>query len=148
MALENLVNINSSIRDNEIEVKKLDKHDWNLLSSFWDFEPSWQNSVKVMENLILTNISIGAYINNELVGYLIFNPNLKRVNSFGVSKKYRNQSIAEKMFNYISKNYSNPISVINVEDKSNATVNFLEKIGLKNYVNQIEMNLILNKNNS
>lgn len=141
-------NITTSFQNDEIEIRKLNNRNWNVLSSFWDFEPSWQNSAKVMDNLSSSNISIGAYLNQELVGYLIYNPNLKRVNSFAVAKKYRNKSIANRMFNHIAKNYSETISVINIEHNSNATVNFLEKIGLENYVNQMEMKLILNKNNN
>ncbi|PCJ65293.1 MAG: GNAT family N-acetyltransferase [Bacteroidetes bacterium] len=122
-----------------IEVKLLTNYNWKLLESFWDISPSWQNSKKVTGEQKDINISLGAYLEDKLIGYAIYDPMNKRLQQIAVDKEYRRQKIATTLVNFLTENKGNKLSVINVDKRSEASNSFLSKIGLKNYINQVEM---------
>jgi hypothetical protein len=86
--------------------------------------------------------SYGAYRAGKLVGYVTFNPVSKRIHQFGVDKDHRRQKIASSLFNFIG-NSGNIVSTINVEEGSVGTNAFLEKTGMKKFVEQFEMEMDL-----
>ncbi len=136
--------INPKIEKITADIRQLDYCDLELFSSFWDFQPTWQNSREVLQKLKQTNTAIGAFIDDELVGYVIYNPSTKRVNSFAVKKQHRNKLIGKNLFAYISQHFCNTITIINIDENAAPTIKFLENIGLENYVNQYEMKMELN----
>ena len=125
------------------EIQELVNYDWKKLQTFWDITPSWQNSVTAMELLKPWNVSLGIYDRDEIIGYCIYNPKLRRIHQLAVDKSYRRKGAAQQLLNHISTNYGKDISVINVDNTSNETYHFLTKTGMKNSVNQHEMELIL-----
>lgn len=52
----------------DLEIRELTYHDWRQLQSFWDWKPSWQNSITAVEILKSTNISIAIYKGEKHVG--------------------------------------------------------------------------------
>src|SRR5690606_35109962 len=52
------------------EVRSLEKYDWDRLKYFWDWKPTWPNSIMAVENLKKSNTSIGIFLENVLTGYL------------------------------------------------------------------------------
>lgn len=130
------------------EIKQLKKYNWGLMESFWDISPTWQNSNNVINGLKDTSISFGAYIQNTLVGYIIYNPNTKRILQIAVDKKYRKNKIASTLISKLLKEYGNTLSIINVDKDSESIHRFLKQIGLKKNLEQLEMKLQLKRNNS
>jgi ribosomal protein S18 acetylase RimI-like enzyme len=130
----------------EMMIEEMFEYNWENIRSFWDFSPSWQNSSNVLEELMNTNKSYGAFVNNQLIGYIVYNPVAKRVQQFAVDTRYRRKKIATTLFNHLSKVYDRNFTIINVDEGSQATNEFLLKIGLKNFVEQLEMKLQLNPN--
>jgi ribosomal protein S18 acetylase RimI-like enzyme len=131
--------------NNNLEINKLQDYNWNLLQSFWDISPTWQNSNNVVNKLRNTNISLGAYIKNQLVGYIIYNPNNKRLQQIAINKNFRQQKIASTLMRKLIDEYGNTFSIINV-DKSSKSVNaFLRKIGFEKNLEQLEMKLQFDK---
>lgn len=126
-----------------IDIRSLDYYDWKTMSSFWDWQPSWQNAITAIEQSKQSNISLGVYKNEYLIAYLIFNPKMNRVQQFAVDKQYRNKGIAKQLFAFIGTNYSNEIAIINVDGYSVASNKFIEAIGLDKYVMQYEMEMLL-----
>ncbi|MES2382012.1 MAG: GNAT family N-acetyltransferase [Bacteroidota bacterium] len=123
----------------KFKILHLSAYDWTVLKSFWDCEPSFQNSIMVVDNLFATNISIGIFDDELLIGYLIYNPASKRIHQFAVSKSYRNKGVATQLFQYIASNYSAEMGVINVDGSSIGTNQFIESVGLKYFIKQYEM---------
>ena len=125
----------------EVSVKELKEFQWDLLCSFWDIEPSWQGSVFVLEPMPENYVTLGAYIEDKLVGYIIYGPVAKKIYQFAVEKNFRNKGIGTMLFNAISKkNGGQAVALNNVDDSSENTSNFLsEKIGLNNWLSQFEM---------
>lgn len=134
----NILNIND-----RLEIKKLSNYDWDLMESFWDIYPTWQNSKNVINELKNNNISLGAYLENQLVGYVIYNPSNNRIQQIAVSKNFRQKKIASTIFREIIETYTNSLSIINVDKSSKCINTFLEKIGFENTLEQLEMKLHL-----
>lgn len=123
----------------KFRILHLNAYDWAALKAFWDYVPSFQNGIMVMDNLFTTNISLGIFDDDVLIGYLIYNPISKRIHQFAVSKNYRNKGVATQLFQYIACNYSAEMGVINVDGDSIDTNKFLESVGLKYFIKQYEM---------
>jgi ribosomal protein S18 acetylase RimI-like enzyme len=134
----NIINTNS-----DFQIREMKEYDWQTLRSFWDFQPSWQNNSTAVENLQQSNLSIGVYDNEKLLGYVIFNPRLKRLHQLAVDKSYRKRGIGGQLLKQISALYGNDISIINIDSSSKETLQFLTGIGMNMYVKQYEMELTL-----
>ena len=81
--------------NSDIEIKQLLDYPWDLMMSFWDIDATWQNSKNVLTELRSNNESLGAYIQNELVGYVIYSPTSKRIQQIAIHKEYRRRGIAQ-----------------------------------------------------
>ncbi|MFK8039437.1 MAG: GNAT family N-acetyltransferase [Crocinitomicaceae bacterium] len=121
------------------EVEEIKELDWAKFQSFWDYQPTWQNSISTLNNLQKLNLCIGILKDEIIVGYLIYNPKNKRIHQIAIDKNYRNIGIGSQLLNYISKIETENISIINIDTKAYYLKRFLEKKGLKNSINQYEM---------
>lgn len=143
----NLKCYKGQIRDTKIEeglkIQELADYDWSLMHSFWDFNPTWQNSTSVMNDFKDSNKSIGAYIDNMLVGYLIYNPVSKRIHQLAIDKNHRRCRIASSLMASLDKSGQNIFSITNIDENSHSMNTFLAKTGLENFLDQIEMQLDL-----
>lgn len=138
-------NVNIMKTNKKIEIKELKSYHWKQLESFWDILPTWQNSNHVLNKLKLDLISLGAYFKNELVGYVIYNPTTRRVQQIAVNKDHRKKRIASTLIDSLTNKFGTTISIINVDKKSKSVNDFFKKIGLENNLEQLEMELKLNK---
>jgi ribosomal protein S18 acetylase RimI-like enzyme len=135
----------SNINDNLV-IKELENYNWKLMESFWDTSPTWQNSKNVVNTLKINNVSLGAYIENQLVGYVIYNPTNKRVQQIAVSKDFRKKRIASTLIFELKEKFGNTLSIINAPKREKVIKEFFNKIGLENNLEQLEMEIELNKN--
>ncbi|TGD56735.1 GNAT family N-acetyltransferase [Flavobacterium humi] len=133
-------NVSKKVKDSAV-IKPLKGYDWDLLQSFWDCEPSWQNSVTAVENLFGANISIGIYDGEDLMGYLIFNPVTKRIHQLAVDRKRRKEGLGKQLLNYVLTEESVPVTVINVDKKAVGAEAFLKTSGFDIFISQYEMTL-------
>ncbi len=128
----------------ELTIRDLSDYDWMMMQSFWDFTPTWQNSAHAMEALKNINKSVGAYIGSQLTGYIIYDPNSKRVQQIAVHKDFRRKGIASALMSTVTGNADGQLSIVNIDENSVPTNSFLHRIGLENYLDQFEMKLELN----
>ena len=135
--------VNPGAAQSDFQIRSLLNYDWATLQSSWDWKPAWQNSITAVENLKHVNDSFGIYANEILLGYIIFDPVSKRVQQFAVHKNHRRQGIGKQLFYHIAQTFGKDISIINVDDVSIETTEFLNSIGLEAYVKQFEMELQL-----
>lgn len=126
-----------------VDIRKLAIYDWNLMQSFWDFLPTWQNSANVAERMKDVNQSFAAYINQQLVGYIIFSPGSKRIQQIAVDQNFRRKGIASRLIAEIIKESGNKLAAVNLDESSEPINSFFSKLGLGNYLDQLEMKLIL-----
>jgi ribosomal protein S18 acetylase RimI-like enzyme len=98
-----------------VTIEELTNYDISLMKSFWDTRPTWQNSMNTIVRLKDNNVSFGAFIENTLVGYLIYNPTNKRIQQVAVSKDRRRLGIASSLLSKLINDYDNTLSIINVD---------------------------------
>lgn len=130
-------------QNSEVEIKKLENFDWDMMETFWDIHPSWQNSQMALNRIKNSIYSLGAYIKNEMVGYAIFHPENKRILQIAVSKQFRNKGIGSSLVQQLITCYGSTISAINVDKNGECINGFFRKIGLESDICQIEMKLDL-----
>jgi len=135
--------IDISNKNNTLEIKKLENYDWVLMESFWDIYPTWQNSKNVLSELKQNIVSLGAYFENRLIGYLIYNPKNKRIQQIAISPNFRQTKVASTLLKEVIKTNGNTLSIINIDKSSKSIISFLDKIGFKKYLEQLEMTLQL-----
>lgn len=121
----------------EIEIKILEDIDENLFPTFWNSQPSWQNSLSAIERTKKLHKIIGAFCKNKLVGYLIYTEN-GRVKQFAVNKDFRRLGIGQTLFSQLN---NKEIVITNIDKDDTETVSFLNKIGLNPFLEQFEMKL-------
>ncbi|RWU07469.1 GNAT family N-acetyltransferase [Pedobacter chitinilyticus] len=123
----------------EISIKEATAFQWNKWLSFWDIQPSWQNAVQSVQNSKAICKVLEAYLNEVLVGYLIYNANSKKVNQFAVSPSHRQKGIATALFSHLQQVLNSEVYVYNIDGTSLACISFLKTLGLKEKVKQLEM---------
>jgi ribosomal protein S18 acetylase RimI-like enzyme len=128
------------------EVVKLKELDWKILQSFWDYPPTWQNSIPVMDKLLAQNMCLGITQNDTIRGYVIYNPKIRRIHHLAVDKNFRNRGLGSHLLNAIFKIEKEEISFLNIDSRNKVFTSLLEKMGFNNYTNQYEMELKLNHN--
>ncbi|MBW1294752.1 GNAT family N-acetyltransferase [Aquimarina litoralis] len=128
--------------NNTIEIKEFQEYNWKLMESFWDIKPTWQNSKNVLDTIKENTISLGAYLDNKLVGYVIHNTTSNRTHQIAVSKDHRNKKIACTLISKLKETYGDSFLIINVDKNAKNTNSFFESIGLKNDLEQLEMEKI------
>ena len=130
--------------NNTVTIKNLQHYDWDVMQSFWNSSPTWQNSNTILDTLQQDRISLGAYFNDELIGYVIYNPTNKRLQQIAIASAFRRKRIASTLISELIKKYGHSLSIINVDKKAEDMKLFFNTIGLKNNLEQLEMELDLN----
>ncbi|MEL6134310.1 MAG: GNAT family N-acetyltransferase, partial [Bacteroidota bacterium] len=132
----------------QVTISKLETYDWERMQSFWDIHPTWQNSMRVVDDLKHLHVSLGAYWEGQWVGYLIFNPHSKRIHQIAVGHDVRRKGIASAMLSKVVETEEDSFSVINIDYRSENVPPFLERQGLTLRLAQWEMELLLAENHS
>jgi len=119
-------------------------YDWSLLKTFWDYAPSWQNSIATIEN-IRKDCRLITVVDEKRVrvSYAIFNAKKNRIHQLAVAKTHRRRAIGSCLLNFIANLTEGNVSILNVDTKIQGAKDLLEKAGLKNFTNQLEMEVKL-----
>ena len=134
--------VNATRVNKKLVIKALDHYPWNVLDTFKDTQPTWQNSNKVLEGSN-TNEILGAYLNTQLVGYASFNSLSSRLQQLAEHKNFRRKGIATTLVMELQEKYGNAMAAINVDTKDRGMNAFLQQIGLNLHLTQLEMELYL-----
>lgn len=124
--------------------KDLRDLDWTNLETFWDWPPTWQNSITAIKKASDKNSAILALKDQRIIGYLIYSADTNRIHQFAVHKDYRNTGLGHSIFDHYSRIHGKQTTIINIDDSSTDTVSFLTGMGLEVFIRQFEMQLELN----
>ncbi|MGD2248171.1 MAG: GNAT family N-acetyltransferase [Candidatus Methanofastidiosia archaeon] len=121
--------------------------EWDILQSFWNFRPSWQNSIPAVERMSEYFEALGAFIHKTCVGYVLFDPVSGEIIHIAVKKNMRRKNIGSHLLSVISdKTKSKTLRIVNVDKNDHDTMHFFKDNNFVNDVNQYEMILPLNPN--
>ncbi|MFC1853743.1 GNAT family N-acetyltransferase [candidate division CSSED10-310 bacterium] len=113
---------------------------WDTLTQFWDYLPSWQNSI---DSLLATPTSfacIQAQSDHQTIGYGIIERVTGDIPQLAVQKDHRQRGVGMLIINELAKkSSSNKITCLNVDEQARMTNNFLIHRGFQHYADQFEM---------
>lgn len=113
---------------------------WRQLTEFWYLEPSWQNSIDSINAVSEEFLYSIVRFDSTIVGYGIINKKTGDIPQIAVNEHYRGKGIARSIITDLIENTeSHKINVINVDDESKCTKDFLIKLGFVHIVGQYEM---------
>jgi ribosomal protein S18 acetylase RimI-like enzyme len=114
--------------------------DWDTLKLFWNFKPSWQNSIPAVERMSQYFKVLGAFKHKACVGYVIFDPVSGEIIQIAVKKNMRRKKIGSHLLTTIcSKIKSNTLRIVNIDKGDQDTMQFFKGNNFVNDVNQYEM---------
>lgn len=126
------------------EIVKTEKPDWEVYKTFWEFIPSWQNSIDSIKRKIEHFRILEAHINNELAGYGIIETQTGDIPLLAISEKFRRKGIGTKIFYELqSHNVAKEIRVTNSAADYKPFKKFADNLGLPAGFGQYEMILKL-----
>lgn len=122
------------------EVEHVNRIDWENLKEFWDFKPSWQNSIDSINAVSQEFLYSIVRFDNNVVGYGIIDKRTGDIPQIAVNRHYRYKGIAKSIItDLIGNTESHKISVLNVDKESKSIKDFLLKLGFEYSVDQYEM---------
>lgn len=134
----------STTTHNVRHIKIITESLWQELLKFWDFKPSWQNSIEainaISDNFVYSVVSM----DDIIVGYGIIDKSTGDIPQIAVDRNFRGRGIGESiLIDLLNSTQSNSIKVLNVDSKNVSLKNFLLNLGFDRSVKQYEMALKL-----
>lgn len=122
------------------DIRDIKTLDWDEIVKFWDYPPSWQNSDLSIQRVSESFRYIGAFSNNKLVGYMVYEPS-GGITQIAMHQKHRNQNLGHEFIKFLIEKSPNleKINIINVDKRDTVLLNFLFKFGFKSFTSQYEM---------
>lgn len=125
-----------------VSIETIDKIDWVKFKSFCDIKPAWQyakEAISKMNNLT----TYVAKLDNEIVGYLIYNKLKRRLIQIAVAKDKRRSRIATSLLNSVDLETGFGMNMINVDDSNESINSFLINANFNLFIQQYEMKMVL-----
>jgi len=129
-----------NVAGSDITIAQIEKPDWDVFKAFWDWKPSWQNSINSMKRCPERKIILGAHHENELKGYGILYPKSGDISQIVVDKGSRRRGVGSLLLKEFVKRAQTRghLSVLNIDSSSKETLSFFESAGFKNFASQYE----------
>lgn len=125
---------------NNHQVEIISNPDIEALKKLSSWQPAWQQMNKRVIGWGDRITTAGIRNNDNIVAYVHYDGERKRVFQFAVHNDHKRQGMASSLFNYIGKDLD-AISVINVDENATEADAFLKAIGLENFISQYEMSM-------
>ncbi|WP_255491472.1 GNAT family N-acetyltransferase [Dysgonomonas sp. ZJ279] len=108
-------------------IQQINIENFNSISTFWDFCPSWQNSFDSIKRTAKGFVSIGVFIENSLIGYCVFEPTSGDITQIAVDKQNRRKGVASLLLKEIVRlNENNVVKIINTDISCSSITKFLK----------------------
>ena len=121
-------------------VDRFEIKEYDTIAEFWDFYPSWQNSLDSIHRASEDFINLGVFADKKLVGYCIFDPNSGDITQIAVDKAHRREGIASLLLSEISKrNNNSKTKLINSDAACSSLQYFLKAKNIEITGRQFEM---------
>jgi ribosomal protein S18 acetylase RimI-like enzyme len=139
---EKAVNVrtNSGKLPKGYRIRPIDLELKGQMSSFHDFQPSWQNSFESVERRLTDFLMWGIFAKKELAGYCIFEPHSGDITQIAVAQAHRKRGLATCLLREAAKtNRHHNLKLINTDIRCQAITLWAASIGLTWQGRQFEM---------
>jgi ribosomal protein S18 acetylase RimI-like enzyme len=134
--------IKNDIKTSDIpcSIKQINIRDFDFLPDFRDFYPSWQNSFESINRASNDFVSLGAFIQNKLAGYCVFEPVSGDITQIAVDKQYRREGTASLLLREMTGlNKNQAVKIINTDISCSSITAFLKSKNIEITGMQYEM---------
>lgn len=119
-------------RANGIDIKKGE--------TFWNFEPSWQNSAASVSAVPEAFAGAVVRLHGEVAGYGMIERETGDIPQLAVNPKFRGIGVGSSLLAGLAKDTeAEKVRILNIEASQDAVLNFLTALGFEFYVSQYEM---------
>jgi ribosomal protein S18 acetylase RimI-like enzyme len=138
-------NLNKTTSAYKIEYfTDIKQNEWERLKSFWDFQPSWQNTISSINAVKGIMDYASVCLDNNIIGYGVVNRKTGDILQLAVHKDHRRNGIAGSIVSALFEKVAmNQLNIFNVDDACDSMKLFLIKLGFENTINQYEIVLTL-----
>lgn len=125
-------------------IREIELSDIQDAWSFYDFQPSWQNSIHALKREPSHFILSGAFAEDQLVGFGVIEPDTGDIPHLAVQKEHRRMGIASAILKtLLQQNRHSAVRIINTESAYEPMAALLKNHGLVRKGRQYEMILSL-----
>lgn len=127
-----------------LEIKDVEVSDIKLCRTWFEWQPSWENSTSAVQRIPDEKIIKGAFLEGDLVGYVVYYPAFSQIMQLLVAPFQRREKIAATLLDYVVQNVASEaerISVLNIDTSDTNTIELLTKAGFEYTLGQYEMAL-------
>lgn len=137
---ETFENPDEQTRD-RFELREMSEANWSLFESFWDAQPSWQNSPASIARVPDSKRIVGAFAGDVCVGYVIYSKVMGGVAQLAVDKPHRNRGIASALLAHVqnTRNPEHDVRIVNADTSLTGAMRFFARRGFGEIVRQFEM---------
>ncbi|WP_086347583.1 GNAT family N-acetyltransferase [Candidatus Enterococcus clewellii] len=122
----------------------IERLDWKQLSNFWDFQPSWQNSIASICAVEKAFCCVAVFHSGQIIGYGLIDKKTGDIPQLAVHRSYRRQGIGKSLVVALANQAEvQSVSMINVDDQCDEMVQFLRHLNFTLTTKQYEMMLTL-----
>jgi ribosomal protein S18 acetylase RimI-like enzyme len=128
-----------------IQIREITKEDLEPAVDFFDWEPTWENSLTSIQRTPDDILVLGAYNQEKMIGFLAYYPLLGWILNMAVHKEHRRKKIGTMLLAHLKEQIgaSSSPEIINIEHSDTGMLEFLKAIGSEFVINQFEMKLDL-----
>tara|TARA_Y100001972_G_C7658435_1_gene331795 strand:- start:1178 stop:2026 length:849 start_codon:yes stop_codon:yes gene_type:complete len=131
-----------SDRQHDFREKKTISPEYN---AFWEMDPCFLDQPQQLKFNLHNEMILETFKEDEITGYIIFQPRLGRISQIAVNPKYRGQGIGNFLVcEAFQRSATTHMTVMNVPEANISFNTFLKNIGFINEIDQYEMQLNLN----
>ena len=138
------IEIEGSKLNDKFTIEEINNPDWKLFKTFWDFAPSWQNSIESINRKLDYFKILGIFDNGRTVGYGVIEKDTGDIPQLGIDKEYRQKGLSTTLLNsLLHYSTSDVIKIINIEADYAPFKKFADSLNLTPGLGQYEMLLEL-----
>lgn len=140
--MEAPASLSRDTRPNEdIDLRSMTARDLNQMKALWDARPSWQNSNEAIARCEHLKTILGAFIDDECVGYAVYSKGLGRIAQFAVDSRFRRKGVGSRLMIEMQEELmpDSKMQVINLDKVLTETVEFFKNRGFQVALSQYEM---------
>ncbi len=136
--------LSNHAKNKSIQSRFTDEPSWNEYSKFCDYGTSFLDTFESLKKSKDRESFMELHDGKNLVGFIIFNKNMGRIEHLAVHPKYRGMGIGASMIKEtIRKTGNKPVYILNIDERYYGLLNFFLRLGFKNEIDQFELTLNL-----